>query len=163
VGSIGIARTLYPLISCRTQSVPVVNQQAWYLSPKVAMVRYTRNARGPTLADVLLNANLHQNRYGRVQKEKISSFRSVTGASDKQSIECLKSMNWAVEPAIDYFYNSGMSATAGGVDPRAVEALFDRYKGGHQNAPACSLAIGPDLNFSATSRCGRKHHQGQRR
>ena len=50
--------------------------------------------------------------------------------------ECLKVHNWAVEPAIDYFYASGLAATAtsSGVDTRAIEQLFARYKGTRSEA-----------------------------
>lgn len=73
------------------------------------------------------------NRLGRVQKEKLLQFRNITGASDKVAVECLKQSGWALEAGIDYFYNSGMATASGGIDPRAIESLFDKYKDQDEN------------------------------
>lgn len=68
------------------------------------------------------------NRYNKAQKDKIASFRQITGSSEKIAIDCLKVSNWGVELAIDHFYASGLSSQVSGVDSRAVEALFAKYK-----------------------------------
>lgn len=53
--------------------------------------------------------------------------------SEKVATECLKNAGWGVEAAIDHFYSSGLAAQAttasGGLDLRAVEGLYQRYKG----------------------------------
>ncbi len=53
----------------------------------------------------------------------------VPCCSDKVAGDCLKSNNWNVEAALDYFYSSGLSATVTGVDTRQVDAMFNKYKG----------------------------------
>lgn len=45
-------------------------------------------------------------------------------------MDCLKVSNWSVEPAINYFYSSGLSASVPSLDTRAIDTLFDGYKGG---------------------------------
>lgn len=44
-------------------------------------------------------------------------------------MECLRRTSWAVEPAIDYFYSSGMASASGGINMQQVEALYVKYKG----------------------------------
>ncbi|KAG2452598.1 hypothetical protein HYH02_002835 [Chlamydomonas schloesseri] len=72
------------------------------------------------------------NRLTKPQKDKITQFRSITGASEKVATDCLKNAGWGVEAAIDHFYSSGLAAqatsTSGALDLRAVEALYQRYK-----------------------------------
>ncbi|GLC39322.1 hypothetical protein PLESTB_000897500 [Pleodorina starrii] len=70
------------------------------------------------------------NRLTKVQKDKITQFRSITGSSEKIATDCLKTSGWGVEAAIDHFYTSGLATqtVAGGLDLRAVEALYQRYK-----------------------------------
>lgn len=48
---------------------------------------------------------------------------------EKVAIDCLKVASWAVEPAIDYFYTSGLSASVSSLDNKQIEALYNRYKG----------------------------------
>ncbi|GIL70345.1 hypothetical protein Vretimale_3465 [Volvox reticuliferus] len=68
------------------------------------------------------------NRYTKQQKDKITQFRTITGSSEKVATDCLKTTGWAIDAAIDQFYTSGLAAQAGGLDLRAVEALYKRYK-----------------------------------
>jgi hypothetical protein len=51
--------------------------------------------------------------------------------SEKVATDCLKTSGWGVEQAIDHFYTSGLAAqtSTGGVDLRAIDALYQRYKG----------------------------------
>jgi hypothetical protein len=51
------------------------------------------------------------------------------GCSEKVATDCLKSNGWSVEGAIEYFFSSGLAATVGGIDPRAVESLYHKYRG----------------------------------
>ena len=48
--------------------------------------------------------------------------------SEKIGIECLKKSSWAVEPAINLFYSSGLSASSG-VNMQLIESLFLKYRG----------------------------------
>lgn len=64
------------------------------------------------------------------EKERVSQFKSITGASDKIASECLRATGWSVESAIDYFYSSGLQGSVLNVDMRAIEALFARYQNG---------------------------------
>ncbi|PNH09928.1 DCN1-like protein 1 [Tetrabaena socialis] len=72
------------------------------------------------------------NRLTKPQKDKIVQFRSITGSNEKVAGDCLKQAGWGVEAAIDHFYSAGLAAqpasTTGGVDLRAIEALYQRYK-----------------------------------
>lgn len=49
--------------------------------------------------------------------------------SDKIATECLKATGWSVEAAIEHFYASGLQGAVPAVDMRAIEQLFERYKG----------------------------------
>ncbi|GLI58884.1 hypothetical protein VaNZ11_000653 [Volvox africanus] len=68
------------------------------------------------------------NRYTKQQKDKITQFRTITGSSEKIATDCLKNTGWAIDAAIDHFYTSGLATQASGLDLRAVEALYQRYK-----------------------------------
>ena len=62
------------------------------------------------------------------QKQQISQFQGITGASREQAVECLHSTQWNVEHAINHFFNSGLT---GGVTPQsssAAQHLYERYK-----------------------------------
>lgn len=51
--------------------------------------------------------------------------------SEKVAYECLKLAAWGVDAGIDHFYTSGQQcASSTNVDPRAIEALYQSYKGG---------------------------------
>lgn len=51
--------------------------------------------------------------------------------SEKIATDSLKVSAWGLEQAIDHFYTSGLAtqAGAGGADLRAIEALWQKYKG----------------------------------
>jgi len=99
------------------------------------------------------------NRMSRQQKDKVSQFRTITGArcaiprfscskavsvfcaavapstsssalrSDKIAVDCLKASQWVLENGIDHFYQSGLQASTPNVDPRLLDSMFQRYKG----------------------------------
>ncbi len=48
---------------------------------------------------------------------------------EKVAIDCLKVSGWNTDTAVDYFYASGLSSTVVAVDPRAIDHLFQKYKG----------------------------------
>lgn len=50
--------------------------------------------------------------------------------SEKVATDCLKATGWSVEGAIEYFFSSGLAASVSGIDPRAVDSLYNKYKGG---------------------------------
>lgn len=51
--------------------------------------------------------------------------------SEKVAYECLKLAAWGVDAGIDHFYTSGQQcASSTNVDPRAIDALYQSYKGG---------------------------------
>lgn len=52
---------------------------------------------------------------------------SVHPCSEKIATDCLKAANWGVEAAIDLFFTSGLQGA--GLDTRAIEAIFNGYKG----------------------------------
>lgn len=70
------------------------------------------------------------------QRERINQFVGVTGSSSKVAVECLQLTNWAVEPAIDYYYSSGYLATGQStrIDRNALHQLFTKYKDPTQDA-----------------------------
>ncbi|KAJ9528545.1 hypothetical protein QJQ45_020474 [Haematococcus lacustris] len=70
----------------------------------------------------------------RAQKEKLAHFRAITGAGDKAAAECLKQLNWALEPAIDHFYTCGKYSSAPSIDNRAIETLYKSYKDRDEDA-----------------------------
>lgn len=57
--------------------------------------------------------------------------------SDKIATECLKATGWSVESAIEHFYTSGLSSTVSAADQRAIEKLFDVYKGEKEGGSSC--------------------------
>jgi hypothetical protein len=62
--------------------------------------------------------------------------------SEKVATDCLKATGWSVEGAIEHFFSSGLAATVGGIDPRAVEGLYQKYKGdGSTFLPAGDLGM----------------------
>mmetsp|Transcript_10145 Transcript_10145/g.17665 ORF Transcript_10145/g.17665 Transcript_10145/m.17665 type:complete len:248 (-) Transcript_10145:498-1241(-) len=67
------------------------------------------------------------NRLTKANKDKVTQFRGITGASEKQAIDCLKLASWALEPAIDHFYTSGLSSQVAPIDQRAIDALYEKY------------------------------------
>eukprot|EP00878_Enallax_costatus_P003752 GHUV01003968.1.p1 GENE.GHUV01003968.1~~GHUV01003968.1.p1 ORF type:complete len:254 (+),score=70.65 GHUV01003968.1:404-1165(+) len=72
------------------------------------------------------------NRLNRQQKDRVTQFRSITGASDKQAIDCLRQAGWSVEGGIEVFYSMGMQPTTT-VDTRSIEQLYQKYKDPHQD------------------------------
>eukprot|EP00798_Chlamydomonas_sp_ICE-L_P015364 gene15366-21450_t len=68
------------------------------------------------------------NRLNKDQKLKVGQFRGITGATEKVSIECLKVSAWALEPSIDFFFSSGMSAQVAHIDTKETDKLFEKYK-----------------------------------
>ena len=57
--------------------------------------------------------------------------------SEKIATECLKATGWGIESAIEHFYSSGLHGSVPAVDVRAIEQLFERYKG----APGVALCV----------------------
>ena len=49
--------------------------------------------------------------------------------SDKVASDCLRATGWSVEAGIEFFYASGLQGSVPAMDARAIESLFDRYKG----------------------------------
>lgn len=69
------------------------------------------------------------------QREKISQFCGITGASSRVATDCLQIADWKVEVAIDYFFSSGLNyadasnrSTQPRVDRAAIEQFFLQYK-----------------------------------
>lgn len=67
------------------------------------------------------------NRLNKQQKDRVTQFRNITGANDKQAIDCLRQAGWSVEGGIEVFYASGMQATPS-ADTSNIEKMFQRYK-----------------------------------
>jgi hypothetical protein len=61
-----------------------------------------------------------------VRESRIRPWRS-----EKVATECLKATQWAMEPAIDHYYSSGLAAMPGGTNMGQIETLFAGYKGEH--------------------------------
>eukprot|EP00882_Tetradesmus_deserticola_P006042 GHRQ01006360.1.p2 GENE.GHRQ01006360.1~~GHRQ01006360.1.p2 ORF type:complete len:226 (+),score=89.84 GHRQ01006360.1:293-970(+) len=72
------------------------------------------------------------NRLNRQHKDKVTQFRSITGASDKQAIDCLKQAGWSVEGGIEVFFSLGMQGSSA-LDTHAMEQLYLKYKDPHQD------------------------------
>lgn len=43
-------------------------------------------------------------------------------------MECLKQGGWGIEAGIEVFYSLGLQSTSA-VDTKAIDSLFNRYKG----------------------------------
>ncbi|KIY93801.1 DCN1-like protein 2 [Monoraphidium neglectum] len=78
------------------------------------------------------------------EKEKVQQFKTITGASDKIALDCLRATGWGIEAAIEYFYASGLQGAVPNVDMRAIEALFTRYKGEPAGQGRARVAAGGD-------------------
>ncbi|KAJ9528370.1 hypothetical protein QJQ45_014367 [Haematococcus lacustris] len=80
---------------------------------------------------------------------------------DKAAAECLKQLNWALEPAIDHFYTCGKYSSAPSIDNRAIETLYKSYKGaGIWQCPEYSairalLGVGPFMHRCVCSNADR--------
>eukprot|EP00882_Tetradesmus_deserticola_P003375 GHRQ01003571.1.p2 GENE.GHRQ01003571.1~~GHRQ01003571.1.p2 ORF type:complete len:254 (+),score=115.01 GHRQ01003571.1:293-1054(+) len=72
------------------------------------------------------------NRLNRQHKDKVTQFRSITGASDKKAIDCLKQAGWSVEGGIEVFFSLGMQGSSA-LDTHAMEQLYLKYKDPHQD------------------------------
>ena len=73
----------------------------------------------------------------KTQRDRLSQFTGITGASSKVAVECLSLSNWGVEPAIEYYYTSGIAASMGPtIDRAALRQLFLRYKDPDSDPPA---------------------------
>ncbi|KAK3221023.1 hypothetical protein Dsin_014993 [Dipteronia sinensis] len=61
----------------------------------------------------------------RGNRDKLTQFIQITGASEKAAIQSLKANDWHVEAAIDYFYSLPQVKTA---DTKHLEELYNKYK-----------------------------------
>ncbi|KAK2654412.1 hypothetical protein Ddye_014268 [Dipteronia dyeriana] len=61
----------------------------------------------------------------RGNRDKLTQFIQITGASEKAAIQSLKVNDWHVEAAIDYFYSLPQVKTA---DTKHLEELYNKYK-----------------------------------
>ena len=43
-------------------------------------------------------------------------------------MECLKKASWAVEPAINLFFSSGLAASGSNVNLQQIESMYLKYK-----------------------------------
>ena len=48
--------------------------------------------------------------------------------SEKIATECLKKASWAVEPAINLFFSSGLAASGSNVNFQQIESMYSKYK-----------------------------------
>lgn len=81
---------------------------------------------------ILLAAEM--NRLSRAQRDKITQFKGITGANEKVASDCLKSASWSLEAAIEVFYSGAEDLhSAGRLDHRVLEALFQKYKDPHDD------------------------------
>ena len=64
------------------------------------------------------------------QRERLTQFTGVTGAPTKVAIECLQLTNWALEPAVDYYYSAGHFAVGSQsrIDRASLQQMFQQYK-----------------------------------
>ena len=70
-------------------------------------------------------------------REKVSQFATVTGAPTKLAIECLTLANWTLDPAIDYYYSSGLNESTQSrsrIDRTALQQFFLQYKDDNEDA-----------------------------
>ncbi|XP_050368407.1 uncharacterized protein LOC126786593 [Argentina anserina] len=63
---------------------------------------------------------------GRGQREKMQQFMTITGASEKVSLQTLKASDWHLEGAFDIFYSQPQIQAH--TDSRHLEKLYNRYK-----------------------------------
>lgn len=70
------------------------------------------------------------------QRELVRQLQSFTQANEKTCIYCLSKHNWRLEVALDQYFSNpqiyyqpeSRSSSAGSVDKKKVQALFDKYK-----------------------------------
>jgi len=70
------------------------------------------------------------------QRELVRQLQAFTQANEKTCIYCLSKHNWRLEVALDQYFSNpqiyyqpeSRSSSAGSVDKKKVQALFDKYK-----------------------------------
>ncbi|TXG71360.1 hypothetical protein EZV62_006295 [Acer yangbiense] len=67
-----------------------------------------------------------EHKISRGNRDKLTQFIQITGASEKAAVQSLKVNDWHVEAAIDYFYSLPQVKTA---DTKHLEELYNKYKG----------------------------------
>lgn len=86
----------------------------------------------------------------KTQREKIAQFSSVTGAPASAALDCLQLTNWALEPAVDYFYSSGISRTVSrsAINHKSLREFFEQYKDANSDVILAEgiLQLCEDLN-----------------
>ncbi|KAK2972052.1 hypothetical protein RJ640_005072 [Escallonia rubra] len=99
----------------------------------------------PFLDCVLFHAlqSLPENKLGRGNRDKVQQFMTITGASEKLSIQALKASDWHLEGAFDVFYNQPHVTTL--TDSRHLVELYKKYKGKIYQL-ICILSSFPLLN-----------------
>lgn len=68
------------------------------------------------------------------QRDRLNQFLGVTGAPTKTAIECLQLANWALEPAVDYYYSAGHLSAGARIDRASLQQMFQHYKDPNEDA-----------------------------
>lgn len=63
---------------------------------------------------------------GRGQRDKVQQFISISGASEKSALQALKTSEWNLEGAFEYFYSQPPTRPI--IDFRQLDELYLRYK-----------------------------------
>lgn len=85
------------------------------------------------------------------QKQQVSQFQGITGASKEQAAECLHAGQWNVEVAINFFFNRGLTPGTP-KDNSAIITLYERYKDRQQAAILADGVWMSTLYFSPESK-----------
>lgn len=74
----------------------------------------------------------------KAQRDRVSQFAGITGAPARVAMECLHLNNWALEPAVDYYFSSGLAHQQAGaasrIDRNSLRQLYLRYKDADSDA-----------------------------
>ncbi|KAK9789364.1 hypothetical protein WJX73_000465 [Symbiochloris irregularis] len=78
-------------------------------------------------------------RLNKSQKDKISQFKSITGANDRVAQSCLQVADWVTDVALDNFYSGSPQpdpspVASGSGRQKNIEALYQRFKDPDQDA-----------------------------
>ncbi|KAJ4870465.1 hypothetical protein Rs2_47931 [Raphanus sativus] len=64
----------------------------------------------------------------RSNRDKVQQFVAITGASEKNALQTLKSSDWQLEAAYDVFYSKPQPRSNNAAGVRRLQELYNRYK-----------------------------------
>ncbi|VFQ91684.1 unnamed protein product [Cuscuta campestris] len=80
------------------------------------------------------------NRLGRGHRDKLQQFMTITGASEKMAHQYLKTSEWSIEGALNFFYSQPQVKSS--ADKKRLEELYNRYKD-----PYCDMIMADGISL----------------